>query len=83
MDWNSLKLEIAKLRDKYVPYRKNRNNRCKWVNKSVIKSRRAKNKAWVKYTESDKRQDLYEKYVLKLKKCSKLNRIAKRNFEKN
>ena len=82
MDWNSLKLEIAKLRDKYVPYRKNRNNRCKWVNKSVIKSRRAKNKAWVKYTESGKRQDLYEKYVLKLKKCSKLSRIAKRNFEK-
>ena len=83
VDWNSLKLEIAKLRDKYVPYKKNRNSKCKWVNKSVIKSRRAKNKAWVKYIDSGKREDVYKKYLLKLKKCSKLNRIAKRNFEQN
>ena len=83
VDWNSLKLEIAKLRDKYVPYKKNRNSKCKWVNKSVIKSRRAKNKAWVKYIDSGKREDVYKKYLLKLKKCSKLSRIAKRNFEQN
>lgn len=83
VDWNCFKLEIAKLRDKYVPYKKNRNSKCKWVNKSVIKSRRAKNKAWVKYTDSGRRPDLYDKYLLKLKKCSKINTIAKRNFEQN
>lgn len=83
VDWNCFKLEIAKLRDKYVPYKQNRNNKCRWVNKSVIKSRRAKNKAWVKYTDSGRRPDMYDKYLLKLKKCSKINRIAKRNFEQN
>jgi hypothetical protein len=80
-DWNCFKLEIAKLRDKYVPFKKNKNNKCKWVNKSVIKCRRAKNKAWDKYTDSGRRPDMYDKYLLKLKKCSKINRAAKRNFE--
>jgi ribonuclease P/MRP protein subunit RPP40 len=83
VDWNSLKFEIANLRDKYVPYKRNRNSKCKWANKSVVKSRRAKNKAWVKYIDSGKREDMYKKYLLKLKKCSKLSRIAKRNFEQN
>lgn len=83
VDWNSLKLEIVKLRDTYVPYKKNQKSRCKWVNRSVIKSRRAKNKAWVKYKDSGKRADLYEKYLLKLKKCSRLTREAKRSFEQN
>ena len=82
-DWNCFKLEIAKLRDKYVPFKKNKNNKCKWVNKMVIKSRRAKNKAWVKYTDSGRRPDMYDKYLLKLKICAKINKVAKRNFEQN
>ena len=83
VDWNCFKLEVANLREQYVPYKKNRNNKCKWVNKTVIKCRRAKNKAWVKYTDSGRRPDMYDKYLLKLKKCAKINKAAKRKFEQN
>lgn len=82
-DWNSFKSEINRLRDKYVPFKKTGNNKCKWVNKSVIKCRRAKNKAWIKYVESGKHPDMYQKYYKKLKKCTKANKTAKRNFEQN
>ena len=39
MDWNGFKVEITKLRDKFVPFKKTRNKKCKLVNKSVIKCR--------------------------------------------
>jgi hypothetical protein len=81
MDWNGFKVEITKLRDKFVPFKKTRNNKCKWVNKSVIKCRRAKNKAWGKYIDSGKHPDMYEKYSKKLNKCIKTNRTAKTIFE--
>jgi ribonuclease P/MRP protein subunit RPP40 len=69
------------LRDKYVPYRKIKIGKCKWVNRAVSKSSRGKSKAWKKYQNQKTRENL-DKYKIKLKKSRDAIRTAKRNYEK-
>ena len=39
----------ANLRDKWVPVKIQKENKRKWINRTVVKARRAKAKAWIKY----------------------------------
>jgi ribonucleases P/MRP protein subunit RPP40 len=82
-DWEKFKLKIGDLRDKWVPFKKARAGKCKWVTRLVTKCRRAKNKAWYKYKESGKNPELYAKFISKQNKSQRANRTAKRNFEHN
>src|SRR5271163_986838 len=70
------------LREKCVPLRgKKKLGKCKWVSKAVVKSRRAKIKAWNKY-QKDKTDNNLKKYRTKLKNSREQVRWAKRNFER-
>jgi ribonucleases P/MRP protein subunit RPP40 len=80
-DWDCFKLIMEKLKDKWVPFRRNKVGKCKWVNNSVTRRRRAKNKAWERY-QNQKSQENLEKYKIKLNKSNSTNRSAKRNYEK-
>ena len=80
-DFVRFKSTLEVLRNKFVPFKKLNNNKCKWVNKTVIKCRRAKFKAWENYNLNRNEISL-DKYKSKLKKSRDINRIAKRNFEK-
>jgi ribonuclease P/MRP protein subunit RPP40 len=80
-DWDRFKLNIENLRDKWVPLRRNKVGKCKWVNKAVTRRRRAKNKAWGKY-QNEKTPENLENYKNKLNKSNSTNRSAKRNYEK-
>jgi ribonucleases P/MRP protein subunit RPP40 len=80
-DFLRFKSALEVLRNKFVPLKKLNNNKCKWVNKTVIKCRRAKFKAWENYNLNRNEISL-DKYKSKLKKSRDINRIAKRNFEK-
>ena len=44
-NWAAQKAEIILIRDKFVPHKKKSRNKRKWVNKTVVKCRRAKIKA--------------------------------------
>ena len=61
-------LAMEDLRDKYVTLKKNNKKigKCKWVNRAVVKSRRAKIKAWNKY-QLDKTDKNLNRYKQKLK----------------
>ena len=54
--------------------------RAKWVNRAVIRSRRAKAKAWQRMKLRDNEHSR-QAYQLKLKKSVEINRQAKLNFE--
>ena len=80
--WERLKYDLIELRDKFIPLRSIQSkNKCKWVTKKVTKRRRAKKKAWIKYTESGKDPKYLAKYKTKLKASIKENDNAKINFE--
>jgi hypothetical protein len=78
--WERFKLLIETLRDKWVPVRSATKKKCKWITRAVIKSRRAKIKAWNKYQGNKTEQNLI-KYKEKLQKSVVTNRTAKRNYE--
>jgi ribonuclease P/MRP protein subunit RPP40 len=78
--WKGFKEEIEKLRGKWVHEKRNKNSKCKWVNRAVIKSRRAKTKAWIKF-QCQKSENNYEKYKNKVKTAVATCRMAKRNYE--
>ena len=52
--WLQLKQEILEVRQKFVLRNTIKRNKCKLVTKKVIRCRRAKKKAWVRYTNSGK-----------------------------
>jgi hypothetical protein len=72
---------LIDIRDRLVPIRKQHANKCKWVNKSVTKCRRAKYNAWVEYRD-DKTEVNSKNYKNKLKISQGVIKRAKRNFEK-
>ena len=76
-------LAIEDLRDKYVILKKNNKKigKCKWVSRAVVKSRRAKIKAWNKY-QQDKTEKNLDRYKQKLKISRDRVRWAKRSFER-
>ena len=76
-------LAMEDLRDKYVTLKKNNKKigKCKWVNRAVVKSRRAKIKAWNKY-QLDKTDKNLNRYKQKLKISRDRVRKAKRSFER-
>jgi hypothetical protein len=80
LDFDRVKLTLLDIRDKWVPTKKQTTSKCKWVNRAVTKSRRAKIKAWVKY-QGDKSQINLDRYQGKLKKSRETNKLAKRNYE--
>ena len=49
LDFIRFKRALEVFRNQFVPMKKNYNKKCKWVNRSVTKCRRAKFKAWEKY----------------------------------
>src|SRR5580692_2922419 len=55
--------------------------KCKWVNRAVVKTRKAKTKAWKKY-QCIKTEENYDKYKTKLSKAAETCRMAKRNYER-
>ena len=61
---------------------KSRSNKQKWVTRNVMKCRRAKEKAWKKYTHSGRNQNEYDNYLQKLHVANRENREAKIEFEK-
>lgn len=83
LDWSNLKVELTKLRNKFIPLNKTKCSKSKWVTKMVTRRRRAKVKAWNKYVNSGKTADLYEKYKTKLRRAQKENEDAKRYYEQN
>jgi len=80
--WKTLKSEIIKVRDKYVGLKKStKNKKQKWVTQKVIRSRRAKVKAWKAYRESNKNPELYIRYKDKLKLSQIAISEAKKQYE--
>ena len=80
--WTILRDKLHKLRDEFIPLAKNKNTKKKWINRNVIKRRRAKEKAWKKYVKSGKDQTKYKDYIEKLHESTNANREAKIEFEK-
>jgi len=80
-NWEKIKCILEGFREKYIPLRRAKRGKCKWVNKSVTKLRRAKLKAWKKY-QNNKTDENLEKYKVKLGKSCKANKTAKINYEK-
>ena len=82
-NWAAQKAELILIRDKFVPHKKKSRNKRKWINKAVVKCRRAKVKAWNKYISSGRNsQLLYDKYKQILRKSVQTNNKAKIEFEK-
>jgi hypothetical protein len=78
--WNDFRNSMETLRDKWVPEKRSKNVKSKWVNKIVIRCRRAKEKSWCKY-QMQKTEENYEEYKIKLRKAVASCRMAKRTFE--
>ena len=66
LDYQRFKHALEDLKVKWVPRRKHKNGKCKWVTRAVTKSRRAKNKAWNKY-QLEKTPLNFDRYKAKLK----------------
>jgi len=79
-DYIGFKLAMESMIDKWVPFKKAKNGKCKWANNAVKKSRRAKIKAWEKY-KNDKNDKNLERYKRKLKRSRYCIRSAKRSYE--
>jgi hypothetical protein len=80
-DWSRLKLFFENMRDKYIPFKNLKIKQNKWITRAVIKCRRAKNKAWIKFKESGNDPIAFTKYKEMQKKSQNIIRLAKRNFE--
>ena len=79
--WLDLKHELLDLRNTFVPKSNKMKFKCKWVTKNVIRKRRAKVKAWIKYKKSGRNERRYDIYKKKLNISIKVNDEAKREFE--
>ena len=80
--WCKFKAELINVRDSLVDHKKSsKHKKYKWVTRKVIKSRRAKEKAWKKYKLSNNNPELYNKYKEKLKISLADNIEAKKQFE--
>jgi ribonuclease P/MRP protein subunit RPP40 len=79
--WKGFRESMETLRDEWVPLKRLKNGKCKWVNRAVVKTRRAKTKAWKKY-QCIKTEENYDKYKTKLRKAAETCRMAKRNYER-
>ena len=78
--WEVFAQSMQTLRDKWVPAKLQKQNKSKWVNRTVVKARRAKAKAWVKY-QCEKTEVKLMKYKEKLRISIAANRSAKINYE--
>jgi ribonuclease P/MRP protein subunit RPP40 len=78
--WKGFRKSMETLRDKHVPIQRNKNVKCKWVNKDVVKSRRAKIKAWTRF-KCQQTDENCANYKNKLRIAVATCRIAKRNYE--
>ena len=78
--WEGFAQSVQTLRDKWVPAKLQKQNNSKWVNRTVAKGRRAKDKAWVKY-QGEKTEEKLMKYKEKLRISVAANRSAKINYE--
>ena len=79
--WEGFKNSLETLRVKWVPLKLDRNKKCKWVNRAVVRARRAKIKAWNIYQSKRTDQNLL-KYKAKLRESVAQNRVAKRDYER-
>ena len=57
--WGHLKLILLDIRNKFIPLRKKKKNKCKWITRKASRNRKAKKKAWNKYIQSGKNKTLY------------------------
>ena len=80
-DWNRLKLFFEEMQSQFIPFRNSQINKDKWITRAVIKSRRAKNKAWIRFKQFENDLIAFEKYKEKQKISRHLIRVAKQNFE--
>jgi len=80
-DWSRLKLYFEEMREKFIPVKISKIKQNKWVTRTVIKCRRVKNEAWIKFKASGNDPVAYEKYKEMQKKSQNSIRFAKRNFE--
>src|SRR5882757_4621513 len=80
-DWSRLKLFFEEMKEKFIPVKISQIKQNKWVTRTVIKCRRAKNKAWIKFKASGNEPVAYEKYKEMQKKSQNSIRFAKRSFE--
>jgi len=78
--WESFKVELENLRNHCVPQRSRKKGKKKWINREVIKCRRAKTKAWLRHKKVDSDAS-YEVYTKKLKRSVEANIKAKLDFE--
>jgi ribonucleases P/MRP protein subunit RPP40 len=80
--WMAFKESLETLRDKRVPIRglKNGKGKCKWVTKAVLRTRRAKMKAWNKLQHQKTERNLAN-YKHKLSIAVAACTRAKRNYE--
>lgn len=81
--WTKLQRDLIEMRNKFVPLKKPKSSKCKWVTRKVKRLREAKKNAWLKYVKSGKDSKLYESYKEKLRKSVQENNKAKIKFEKN
>jgi len=78
--WKGFRDSFKLLRDKWVPVKRNRKGKCKWVNKAVMRTRRAKKKAWTKF-QCQKTEKNMTNYKSKLRIAVAACRVAKREYE--
>jgi ribonuclease P/MRP protein subunit RPP40 len=78
--WKGFRDVMENLREKWIPVKRVKNVKCKWGNRAVVKSRRAKVKAWNKY-QCQKTDRNHANYKNKLRKALAVCRTAKRNYE--
>src|SRR5882757_947764 len=69
------------MREKFIPVTISKIKQNKWVTRTVIKCRRSKNKAWIKFKASGNDPAAYEKYKEMQKKSQNSIRFAKHNIE--
>lgn len=80
-NWENLRNDLLKLRDKFISTKGKPRNKCVWATEQVRKLRIAKKKAWVKYQKSGRDQNLFDDYKSKLKLSVNENKRAKKTFE--
>ena len=80
-DWCNFRAKLEAICGKCVPKRKRKTKRAKWVNREVLRCRKAKAKAWVRMKKMDN-EATRQAYERKLKKSVQANRKAKLDFER-
>src|SRR6266496_2658448 len=81
IDWSRLNKFFEEMREKFIPFKNSKMKQSKWITRSVIKCRRAKNKAWVKFKESGNDPVAFSNYKEMQRRSQNIIRSAKRNFE--